>query len=524
MRRSISTLGLLLTSISAIVGSGWLFSAFYASQLAGPAALISWCLGGLSVIIIAFVFAEISAMLPITGSSTRIPQFTHGTMVSFTFAWIIWLSYLSLMATEVQAVLQYTSFFFPSLTHPNGGLTFHGYIWATILMFASSAINVYSLRWLIKVNNISTIIKVAIPVIIMIILLMHTLPSHSICHPQKAQFMPYSWHGVFSAMVSGGIIFAFNGFKQAADMAGEAKNPGRSVPLAILGSVFITLILFLFLQVGFLSSIEPSNLLHGWKHLTLGNDQSPYSAILKQEKIEFLMPLLYFGALMAPFAASLMYCAGASRSLYGMAKNGYVPKIFCKLSAHHHPQYAIFFNFILGMFMFAPLPGWNNMVSFMTTLLAITYSIGPICLLALRRQVPDQHRPLKLPFINLFGYGTFYLCTLLAYWCGWHIIYKMGIAVFGGYIIFSAYYLIAKRSLMPQLIAAVWLWPYIGGLVLFSYMGNYGGGHHILNTSQIMLLMAVFCGIILLLSLKFRLKDEVTRDYIKQLNIPHAEN
>lgn len=100
----------------------------------------------------------------------------------------------------------------------------------------------------------------------------------------------------------------------------------------------------------------------------------------------------------------------------------------------------------------------------------------------------------------------------------------MGIAVFGGYIIFSAYYLIAKRSLMPQLIAAVWLWPYIGGLVLFSYMGNYGGGHHILNTSQIMLLMAVFCGIILLLSLKFRLKDEVTRDYIKQLNIPHAEN
>ena len=196
-------------------------------------------------------------------------------------------------------------------------------------MFASSAINVYSLRWLIKVNNISTIIKVAIPVIIMIILLMHTLPSHSICHPQKAQFMPYSWHGVFSAMVSGGIIFAFNGFKQAADMAGEAKNPGRSVPLAILGSVFITLILFLFLQVGFLSSIEPSNLLHGWKHLTLGNDQSPYSAILKQEKIEFLMPLLYFGALMAPFAASLMYCAGASRSLYGMAKNGYVPKIFC---------------------------------------------------------------------------------------------------------------------------------------------------------------------------------------------------
>lgn len=519
MRRSISTLGMLLTSISAIVGSGWLFSAFYATQLAGPSVLIAWCLGGLSVIVIAFVFAEISGMLPITGSSTRIPQYTHGTMVSFTFAWIIWLSYLSLLATEVQAVLQYTSFFFPSLTRPNGGLAPNGYLWATLMMFAASFINVYSLRWLIKINNISTLIKVAIPIIIMIILLAHTLPTHSILHPQKNHFMPFGWHGVFSAMVSGGIIFAFNGFKQAADMAGEAKNPARSVPIAVIGSVSITLLLFLLLQVGFLSSIEPANLVHGWNHLQLGNNQSPYAVILKQEKIEYLMPLLYFGALMAPFAAGLMYCAGASRSLYGMAKNGYVPKIFAKLSAHHHPHYAIFFNFVLGMFMFAPLPGWNNMVSFMTTLLAITYSIGPICLLALRRQVPKQYRPLRLPFVNLFGYLSFYLCTLLAYWCGWHIIYKMGIAIFGGYAIFSLYYFIAKRALMPQLIAAIWLWPYIGGIVIFSYLGNYGGGHHILSTTQIMITMALFCLIILYLSLKFRLKDDVTQNYIDQLDL-----
>ena len=155
----------------------------------------------------------------------------------------------------------------------------------------------------------------------------------------------------------------------------------------------------------------------------------------------------------------------------------------------------------------------------MTTLLAITYSIGPICLLALRRQAPNQYRPLKLPFVNVFGYLSFYLCTLLAYWCGWHIIYKMGIAIFGGYIIFSLYYFIAKRALMPQLIAAIWLWPYIGGIVLFSYLGNYGGGRHILSTSEILIAMALFCLVILYLSLKFRLKDDVTQNYIDQLDL-----
>jgi amino acid transporter len=86
--RSITPIGLLLASVSAIVGSGWLFSAYYSAKLAGPAAIFSWILGGVAVICVAFVFAELCAMLPITGSSTRIPRFTHGTLVSFLFAWM----------------------------------------------------------------------------------------------------------------------------------------------------------------------------------------------------------------------------------------------------------------------------------------------------------------------------------------------------------------------------------------------------------------------------------------------------
>ena len=113
MKRSISTFGLLLTSVSAIVGSGWLFSAYYTASIAGPAAILSWVIGGISLVIVAFVFAEICGMLPVTASSTRIPQYTHGTIVSFMFAWMIWLSYLALMAAEVQAVIQYSSFYLP---------------------------------------------------------------------------------------------------------------------------------------------------------------------------------------------------------------------------------------------------------------------------------------------------------------------------------------------------------------------------------------------------------------------------
>jgi amino acid transporter len=76
MQRSIPTFGLLFTSVSAIIGSGWLFSAFYTATLAGPAATLAWIIGGIFVLVIAFVFAEVCSMLPITGSSARVPQYT----------------------------------------------------------------------------------------------------------------------------------------------------------------------------------------------------------------------------------------------------------------------------------------------------------------------------------------------------------------------------------------------------------------------------------------------------------------
>ena len=82
-KRSISSISLLFASISAILGSGWLFAAYYTAQLAGPGAFLAWILGGVAVIIIAYTYAEISAMIPVTGSTARIPRYTHGTIVSF---------------------------------------------------------------------------------------------------------------------------------------------------------------------------------------------------------------------------------------------------------------------------------------------------------------------------------------------------------------------------------------------------------------------------------------------------------
>ena len=518
MKRSISKSGLLFASISAIIGSGWLFACYYAATLAGPMALPAWLVGGGAVIFIAFVFAELCVMLPITGSSARIPQFTHGSVVGFIFAWIVWLSYMAMTPTETQAVIQYLAFYFPVLIKSTGGLTHVGYLVAAILMMFISIINIYSLRWLMRCNSFLTVLKIIIPIVVAIAVIHVHFSQHNVIHfftAGKTIFMPLGLQGMFAAIASGGIVFAFNGFKQAAEMAGEAKNPRRAIPFAIIGSVVICTLIFAILQTAFLAALQSQNLLPGWEHMALSGGNSPLAAIIHQDKLTWLLPILYIGAIFAPLAAALMYCSSSSRSLYGMSKNGYIPKIFQKLTHDGNPIWAIVANFAVGMLMFAPLPGWDAMITFLSSLMAITYGIGPIALLVLRYQLPDYPRLFKLPFGKLWAVIAFYFCNLFVYWSGWNIIFKFEIAVGLGVVLLLVYYFKTKKPLGWK--HSIWLWVYFVGLGIISYLGNFGGGQGILHFGMDFLVIAIFSVFIAWLALKYRLPASRTEAYIKNL-------
>ena len=518
-KRSLTPNGLLFTSVSAILGSGWMFSAYYTSQIAGPAAIISWIIGGIVLIIIAFTFAEISAMLPLTGSSVRVPQYTHGTLVAFIFSWFIWLSYTALVPTEVQGVIQYLTLFLPSLALPGTGqLTHQGYITATVLMLAISSINIYSLRWLIRANNALTVMKIILPIILVICIFIIATMDHHPLYPASA-FSPHGFHGIFAAIASGGIVFAFNGFKQACEMAGEAKNPGTALPFAIIGSIAICLTIYLLLQFAFLTSLQPQNISQGWAHIHLHHSNSPFTTVLLQDHLTDLLPLLYLGAIIGPLAAALMYMASSSRSLYATSAHGCLPTFLHRLNHQGNPARAILVNFFVGMLMFSPLPGWKAMVTFLTSLMAISYVIGPISLLALRHQIPNQPRLLKLPFPTLWSYFAFFLCNCLAYWSGWDIISKLLLAIIAGIIILFGYRIIntTARSIPLHSRSALWLWPYFGGLTLISYLGSFGHGASLLPFGWDIFTIWIFSAGIMWLAMRLRLAPEETQCYIDDL-------
>ena len=88
LKRSIGTMGLLFAAVGGIVGSGWLFGPYYAAQFAGPAAILSWVIGGALMMVIAMTFAELSSTFPLAGGTVRFLALSHGTMVSFSMGWI----------------------------------------------------------------------------------------------------------------------------------------------------------------------------------------------------------------------------------------------------------------------------------------------------------------------------------------------------------------------------------------------------------------------------------------------------
>src|SRR6201990_3180169 len=107
LRREIGFIGLLWASGGSIIGSGWLFGAQGALSTAGPAAIISWVIGAVAILLLALVHAELGALAPVAGGTARFPHFAFGGFAGASFGWFSWLQAATVAPIEVMAVIQY---------------------------------------------------------------------------------------------------------------------------------------------------------------------------------------------------------------------------------------------------------------------------------------------------------------------------------------------------------------------------------------------------------------------------------
>jgi amino acid transporter len=388
-------------------------------------------------------------------------------------------------------------------------------------MLLFTTINILGVRRFSDTNTIITWWKILIPAFTIVVLM--ATAFHPGNFTAGGGFAPYGAKGVLSALPTGGIIFALLGFETAVALAGESRNPRRDVPLAVVGAMIVGTIIYVFLQVAFLGALPHAALAHGWAKLGItGHDAiafGPFAGLAGLLGLGWLATLLYADAIVSPGGTSLVYVAYSSRLWYALARNGYLPRIFARLSGRGVPVASIAVSFIVGMIIFLPFPGWSKLVGFVTSATVLAYAMTPLAFAALRRQEPERERPYRLPLGEVIAPITFIIANLIVYWTGWDVDWKIFLAVGLGFIILIGSRTAGDAPNVPlDWRSALWFWPYVGGMAIISFLGSFPGGRNVIPFGVVdTAVVVIFSVAIYILALNVRLPADRVQEYVGQL-------
>ena len=479
--REVGLVGLTWASMGSIIGSGWLFGAQKALIVAGPAAIISWVIGGVVILVLALVHAELGGMYPVSGGTARFPHYAFGGFAGASFGWFSWLQAATVAPIEVSAMItygQHYSFANGWLDPKTGVLTTSGLIVAILLMAFLTSINFLGIRRLAAANSAATWWKVAIPLVTIFVLALANF--HTSNFTAANGFNPDKAHGILAAVSTGGIIFSYLGFEQADQLAGESKNPRRDIPIAIIGSIVLGIIIYTALQIAFLGALPSSAIGSTWSDTSSAAYYTvftgPFAEIATLVGLGWLAAILYADAIISPAGTGLIYTTGSSRVSYGLSRNGYVPTAFEWTNTRAVPWVGLIAAFVAGCICFLPFPSWQSLVGLITSASVLMYAGAPLSLGVFRRRLPDTERPYRLPWAGVLSPFAFIVANLIILWSGWTTDWKLGVAILLGYAILAISRIFHLNDKPPVLNwkAAMWLPPYLLGMGAIVYMSTFG--------------------------------------------------
>jgi amino acid transporter len=529
--REVGLIGLLWASMGSIIGSGWLFGAQEALIIAGPAAIISWIIGAVCILVLALVHAELGGMYPVSGGTARFPHYAFGGVAGASFGWFSWLQAATVAPIEVSAMLTYMGHYSwgHDLINPdNAVLTHAGIVVAIILMAIMTAINFLGVRMLAATNSAMTWWKVAVPLLTILVLAIVNFDTSNLTAANG--FNPGGLKAILLGVSTGGIIFSYLGFEQADQLAGESKNPRRDVPFAIIGSITIGTIIYILLQLVFIMALKPEMIGSTWaddsKDGLYTLFTGPFAEVATALSIGWLAFIIYADAIISPAGTGLIYTTGSSRVAYGLSRNGYVPSVFEWTNERRVPWVGLIAAFVTGCICFLPFPSWQSLVGLITSASVLMYAGGPLSLGVFRKRLPDAERPFRLPMAEILSPVAFSISGLIILWTTWDTDWKLGVAILIGYVILAGNRLLGLNEHKPMLDwrAASWLPVYLVGMGVIIYLSSFGPlGDPPLPFGWDMLAVIVFSFAIYYWALSVSLTKDAIEEMLEEVVLPEEE-
>ncbi|NUS44504.1 MAG: APC family permease [Mycobacteriaceae bacterium] len=469
LRRELGYPALTAIGFSNIVGSGWLFAAMYAAQAAGPAALLSWVGAGLLCALVALVMVELGATRPEGGGTVRWPLLASGRLVGTVIGWSALLS-VGGTAAEISAILRYTAHYLPWLYHGRQ-LTVAGFGFAAAFSVLLTVLNWFGVAVFARLNSAITVLKIAIPLITCAALWVSGFhPGRLVDH---GGFAPYGYAACLSALAGSGIVYSVNGFQAPLDFSGEARNPRRTVPIAVLSGIALALVMYLALQATFLFTV-PDNLLgRGWRGVDF---ESPFGQLALILNLHWLAGVLYADAVLSPGGSAYVGVALNARHTYALAKNGLLPRALMRINPRQGiPQRALLLNLAVILVFLLPFGGWQDIVSVMGDLYLLSYAASAVAAAILTEGPSDRA---VVPGLRWIAPVSFVVSSEFVYWSGWHDLrIALPLVLVGLLLSLGLTREASRRELRDHFLEGAWIVVYLLMLLLLSWLGSFDGNH-----------------------------------------------
>ncbi len=477
LKKTLNIFDLIVIGIGAVVGTGIftiIGSAIVGSSDgagAGSAIVISMILAAIASVFSALSYSEIAAMIPVAGSAYTYTYATMGEFMAWMVGWILMLEYAIGNITVASAWTGYFVQLLKGFKHilpawvvnyplwlrndyrsmyeicnrqgldPHNMMPFIHLPWGWEIPVAANlpAIFIVLVLTILLIKGIKESTKVAtimVGVNLFIILSFIIVGAFYVQPENWVPFAPNGVEGIFTGAFV--IFFAYIGFDAISTAAEETKNPQRDLPIAILGTLVLCTVLYIFAAL-VLTGVVPFNVI---------DTQAPLAHAMRYLGIHWYAGLISVGALCALTSVLLIYQLGTTRILFAMSRDNFLPK---SLNAIHKkfktPHVMTWISglivIICGLFMdlniSAELCNFGTFTSFIVICIAV---------LILRKTEPNRERPFKVPFCPWFPIAGVLTCLSLMY-CKFHakatsaLYFIIWLAI--GFLIYALYSYREKR-------------------------------------------------------------------------------
>jgi APA family basic amino acid/polyamine antiporter len=430
LRRAIGPRDLTALGIGAIIGSGIFVILGEAIGDSGPAIILSFVLAGLTCAFSALSYSELAAAVPISGSAYTYSYATLGEFVAWVIGWDLLLEYGFSVATVAVGWGGYVQTLFDSLfsitvpdsiaAPPGDGGVFN--LPAVVLVVLVTVVLLLGIRETARVNSFMVVFKLA--VLALFIALAFTAFDSANLKP----FAPHGFNGTVDAAAI--IFFAYIGFDAVTTSSEEVRDPGKTLPKGILGSLAIATVIYILVALAGSAALP---------YTELEGDASPLATIVDQGAgFSWASDVISIGALVAITSVVLTFLYGQTRISFAMCRDGLLPRGLAKLSARRTPIILtlLFGSIAAVMAAFIPLSELAELVNIGTLFAFFLVNIGVI---VLRRTNPGLERPFRVPLVPIVPLIGAALCVYLmtrltgATWWRFGIWLVIGLAIYFAY-------------------------------------------------------------------------------------------